>query len=110
MLVFLMSAALQAMYRPYASEKLHLMHVTSTSCLLLTSQGALVMFPVDAVAASISPMHTVVAVLLLGMNVGFMLLCLFTIAASAHGRIAAFCTACTDKLPGCRGGKLSLRR
>jgi hypothetical protein len=107
MLVFLMSAALQAMYRPYAHEKLHLMHVTSTSCLLLTCQGALVMFPVDAVAASISPMHTAVAVLLLAMNVGFILLCLYTIAASARGRIAGWCAACTDKLPSCRGGKLS---
>lgn len=103
MLVFLMSAALQAMYRPYASEKLHLMHITSTSCLLLTAQGALVMFPVDAVAASISPMHTAVAVLLLLMDVGFILLCMYTIAASARGRVKAMLAACAGKLSTCRG-------
>ena len=77
LVVFLVSAALQSIFQPYAFAKLHRMHMVSTSCLLATTLGALAMFAYDIQEKTAQKLRIAIAVLVLLVNVAFVGWCLW---------------------------------
>jgi hypothetical protein len=71
LVVFLVSAALQIMFKPYAFAELHRMHLVSTSCLAATTVGALAMFAYDMQESTALQLRIAIAVLVLMVNVMF---------------------------------------
>jgi len=83
LVVFLVSAAVQGVFRPYAEHTLHHMHLISSSCLVATTIGALFMFAYDVSDPSANVVRQVVAVLMLFMNVVFVGWCALKLAPRA---------------------------
>jgi len=75
LVVFLGSATLQGIFRPYAVPTLHRLHITSTACLACTTLGALALFAYEIEAASAELVRTVITVLVLLLNTAFMIVC-----------------------------------
>lgn len=76
-LTFAISAAAQAMFKPYSIQQLHEVHYGSTSCLFLTAMAGLSMFAIDKPAASLARIQAVIAALVMIIDIGFVLWCLF---------------------------------
>jgi hypothetical protein len=77
LVVFLVSAALQSIFQPYAFAKLHRMHMVSTSCLLATTLGALAMFAYGIQEETAEVLRIAIAVLVMLVNVAFVGWCLW---------------------------------
>lgn len=80
LVMFLLSACLQTVYRPYAIRTLHRIHLTSTMCLAATTLGALWFFTVDKyVTVPIERVHVTIAVIVFIANIAFVGWCVYTI-------------------------------
>lgn len=78
LVVFLASATLQGVFRPYEAPTLHRLHITSTGCLACTTLGALALFAYEVEdPSSAQVVRMVITVLLLVLNIGFVILCTF---------------------------------
>jgi hypothetical protein len=77
--VFWASAVLQNVFKPYAFQELHRMHMVLTSCLAVTTLGALVMFAYDTEQESqtTNNLRIAIAVLVLVVNVVVFAWCLW---------------------------------
>jgi hypothetical protein len=71
LLIFLISAALQIIFKPYRSPTLHRMHLVSTSCLAATTLGALAMFAYDIQESTAYALRIAITVLVFVVNLGF---------------------------------------
>jgi hypothetical protein len=93
LVVFLVSAALQIYFQPYAFAKLHRMHLVSTSCLAVTTLGALAMFGYDIQEPTALQLRIAIAVLVLVVNILFVGWCSLKLVPAVKG----WC----DVLPSC---------
>jgi hypothetical protein len=71
LLIFLISAALQIIFKPYESPTLHRMQLMSTSCLAATTLGALAMFAYDIQESTAYALRIAITVLVFVVNLGF---------------------------------------
>jgi hypothetical protein len=85
LVVFLVSAAPQAIYQPYELPDLHRMHMVSTSCLAATTVGALAMFAYDIQESTAQRLRITIAVLVLVVNVVFVGWCVWKLMLAAKG-------------------------
>lgn len=78
LVVFLASATLQGVCRPYEAPTLHKLHITSTGCLACTTLGALALFAYEVEdPSSAQVVRMVITVLVLVLNIAFVILCTF---------------------------------
>jgi hypothetical protein len=75
--VFWASAALQIIFKPYASAQLHRVHMISTSCLAFTTLGALAMFAYDVEESTALGLRIAIAALVFAVNVVFVAWCVW---------------------------------
>jgi hypothetical protein len=85
LVVFLVSAALQSVFQPYAFPSLHRMHMVSTSCLMVTTLGALAMFAYEVQESIALRLRIVIAVLVLVVNVTFVAWCIWKLVPAVKG-------------------------
>jgi hypothetical protein len=84
LVVFLVSAVLQNVFQPYAFPTLHRMHMVSTSCLVVTTLGALAMLAYDIQESTALKLRITIAVFVMVVNVVFVGLCLWKLAPAVH--------------------------
>ena len=84
-MVFLVGAALQIVFQPYAFATLHRMHMVSTSCLAATTLGALAMFAYDIQESPALRLRIAIAVLVLVVNVVFVGWCVWKPVPAVKG-------------------------
>jgi hypothetical protein len=85
LVVFLVSAVLQNVFKPYAFATLHHMHKLSTACLAATTLGALAMFAYDVNESTALKLRIAIAVLVLVVNVAFVCWCLWKLMPAVKG-------------------------
>jgi hypothetical protein len=85
LVVFLVSAVLQNVFKPYAFATLHHMHKLSTSCLAATTLGALAMFAYDIQESTARELRIAIAVLVMVVNVAFVGWCLWKLLPAVKG-------------------------
>ena len=85
LVVFMVSAALQSVFQPYAFPTLHHMHMISTSCSAATTLGALAMFAYEIQESTALGLRTAIAVLVLVVNVVFVGWCVWKFAPAVKG-------------------------
>jgi hypothetical protein len=92
LVVFLVSAVLQNVFQPYAFPTLHRMHMVSTSCLVVTTLGALAMLAYDIQESTALKLRITIAVLVLVVNVAFVAWCLWKLMPAVKGWCVAVLT------------------
>jgi hypothetical protein len=92
LVVFLVSAALQAIFQPYEFPVLHRMHMMSTSCLAATTLGALAMFAYDIQESTALRLRIAIAVLVLVVNVAFVSWCTWKLVPAVKGWCVTACS------------------
>jgi hypothetical protein len=75
LVVFLASATLQTIFKPYAFATLHRMHLVSTSCLAVITLGALAMFAYEIQEVTALRLRIAIAVLVMLVNIMFVAWC-----------------------------------
>jgi hypothetical protein len=92
LVVFLVSAVLQNVFEPYAFATLHHMHKLSTSCLVVTTLGALAMLAYDIQESTALRLRIAIAVIVLLVNVVFVAWCLWKLVPAVKGWCVAVLT------------------
>jgi len=83
--IFVASAALQAIFQPYALEKLHRLQLTATACLVFTATGTLTFFTFGSQDASVlQRAHGAIGMLVLVADAAFICWCLYQIVVSSQ--------------------------
>jgi hypothetical protein len=108
--LFVGSAILQAVAKPYAERKLHLLQLAAMACLYSTAYCSLALFTVYGYNASSAAAPMAISGLIIAFNCGFILWSVYAIASAAAGKpvglvavqkVAAICYAQTPYLKGC---------
>jgi hypothetical protein len=88
--------ALQHVYRPYASRKLHHMNLASLVCLYFTTTLALTLLTTDRALPSYY--DDAAGIIGLVANLSFLLWCMYSAGAHSAGTVSRFCKKCIRAL------------
>jgi hypothetical protein len=92
LVVFLVSAVLQNVFKPYAFATLHHRHKLSTACLVVATLGALTMLAYDMQESTALKLRIAIAVIVMMVNVVFVAWCLWKLVPAVKGWCVAFMT------------------